>query len=88
MSKTFKVRIEDTERGKVEEFESNCITVISVDENEEKENNFPTELFTGGNCTNKMILALIKALNLEEKRLKERLFERMLSSVTRKEDDE
>lgn len=88
MNKTFKVRIEDTESGEVEEFESNCLSVISVDEKEEKEDSFPTKAFSYGNCTHKMILALIKALDLEKTRMKERLFNRMISYVTQKEDDE
>lgn len=68
MNKTFKVRIEDTTDGTVEEFESNCLSVISVDE-QQRSGKYPTKTISGGNCTNIALFALMRAMDKQKEKI-------------------
>jgi len=80
MSKTFKVRVEDTKDGCVQEFETNCVSVIAVEESQEV-NRFPTTVFSGGHCSRRALFALMRALDNQKEAIANRILNGILRNV-------
>lgn len=72
--KCFKVRVEDTTDGYVEEFESNCISVVLVDDHADEKGAYRTNNFSAVNCNRDMLVALIMALKSQIKETEKRIF--------------
>ncbi len=87
MNKTFKVRIEDTKDGTVQEFETDCLSVISVDEPQEGDR-FPTTVFSGGHCTKRALLALMRALDKQKEGIADKVLNGILRSISEENGDD
>ncbi|MDE7296788.1 MAG: hypothetical protein K2N84_05925 [Clostridia bacterium] len=87
MDKAVKVRIEDTTNGQVQEWESNCAVIISVDE---KGDDYYTRVCSVALCNPAMQFLLVKALKKQEKKIKKRItkgFREFLSNLYDEEEE-
>lgn len=87
MSKAYKVRFEDTRNGEVKEFETNCLSIVSIDE-KNANGDFPGKTFTAVNCTGEMQISLMRALNMQIDDLKEHILRGILFEKIAEENGE